>query len=229
MPPARLTPAALARLIDHTLLRADATLADVLRHCDEARRYLFCAVCVNPVHVALVAQALHGSGVKTCSVVGFPLGATTSRSKALEAEHAVRNGAAEIDMVIQLGALRDRRWDEVLVDIAAVRAASAGKVLKVIIETCLLTDDEKRIACRLSAEAGADFVKTSTGFSSGGATVEDVMLMRAVVGDALGVKASGGVRDGEAARALVAAGANRIGASSGIALVTGAPTAAPDY
>jgi deoxyribose-phosphate aldolase len=224
-----LSPAEMAAIIDHTLLRADATEAELLRYCDEARQYQFCSVCVNPVNVAIVAQALHGSGVKTCSVVGFPLGATTSQDKAAETANAVRNGAAEIDMVINIAALRDGRLDAVKGDIAAVRAACPGKVLKVIIETCLLTDDEKRVACRLAAEAGADFVKTSTGFSTGGATVADIALMRGVVGSALGVKASGGVRNWDAAVALIAAGASRIGASSGVALVTGAPAAATGY
>jgi deoxyribose-phosphate aldolase len=223
------TPAELAPLIDHTLLKADAVEAELRRYCDEAREHRFCSVCVNPANVALVAEALRGSGVKTCSVVGFPLGATTPEAKAAETADAVRNGADEIDMVINIGALKDGRLDAVRADVAAVRAACPGKVLKVIIETCLLNDDEKRTACRLSAEAGADFVKTSTGFSTGGATVADVALMREVVGDALGVKASGGVRTWDGAQALIAAGATRIGASSGVALVTGAPVAATGY
>lgn len=226
---AALSTAELAAMIDHTLLKADATEADVLRYCDEARQYRFCSVCVNPTHVALVAQALHGSDVKTCSVVGFPLGATTPQDKAAETATAVRNGADEIDMVINIGALREGRLDAVKADIAAVRAACHGKVLKVIIETCLLSDEEKRTACRISAEAGADFVKTSTGFSTGGATTADVALMRGVVGEALGVKASGGVRNHDAALALIAAGASRIGASSGVALVGAAPAATTGY
>lgn len=224
-----ISPAELASLIDHTLLKPEATEAEVLRYCDEALRFRFCSVCVNPVHVARVAQALRGSGVKTCSVVGFPLGATTPEDKAAETANAVRNGADEIDMVIAIGALREGRLDAVRADIAAVRAACPGKVLKVIIETCLLDDEQKRTACRLAAEAGADFVKTSTGFSIGGATVADVALMRDVVGDALGVKASGGIRTLEAAQAMIAAGATRIGASSGVALVTQAPAAAGSY
>ncbi|MDJ0389993.1 deoxyribose-phosphate aldolase [Roseomonas sp. E05] len=224
-----LSPAELAPLIDHTLLKPEATVAEVLRYCEEARRFRFCSVCVNPVHVARVAEALRGSGVKTCSVVGFPLGATTPGDKAAETANAVRNGADEIDMVVNIGALREGRLDAVREDIAAVRAACAGKVLKVIIETCLLDDDQKRAACRLAAEAGADFVKTSTGFSTGGATVADVALMRGVVGAALGVKASGGIRTLETAQAMIAAGATRIGASSGVALVTQAPAAAGSY
>ena len=224
-----ISPAKLASLIDHTLLKPEATEAEVLRYCEEAARFRFCSVCVNPVHVATVARALRGSGVKTCSVVGFPLGATTPDDKAAETANAVRNGADEIDMVIAVGALREGRPDVVRADIAAVRAACPGKVLKVIIETCLLDEAQKRAACRLAAEAGADFVKTSTGFSTGGATVADVALMRGVVGDALGVKASGGIRTLEAAQAMIAAGASRIGASSGVALVTQAPAPAGSY
>jgi deoxyribose-phosphate aldolase len=223
------SPAELAPLIDHTLLKADATEAELRRWCAEALEHRFCSVCVNPGNVALVAGLLAGSGVKTCSVVGFPLGATTPDSKAAETADAVRNGAEEIDMVINIGALKDGRLDAVRADIAAVRAACPGRVLKVIIETSLLDDAQKRTACRLAAEAGADFVKTSTGFSTGGATVADVALMRGVVGEALGVKASGGVRTWDGALALIAAGASRIGASSGVALVTGAPVAATGY
>ncbi|MFC0406941.1 deoxyribose-phosphate aldolase [Roseomonas elaeocarpi] len=221
--------AALAALIDHTLLKPDATAAELRRWCDEAREHRFCSVCVNPVNVATVAAALEGSGVKTCSVVGFPLGAALPEIKAAETAAAVRDGADEIDMVINIGALKDGQLDAVRDDIAAVRAACRGQVLKVIIETCLLTDEEKRTACRLAVEAGADFVKTSTGFSTGGATVADIALMREVVGPALGVKASGGVRSWDAAQALIAAGATRIGASSGVALVTGAPAAKSGY
>lgn len=211
---------ALARLIDHTLLRADATPSEVRRLGEEALVHRFRAVCVNPVHVGLVAGILAGSDVAPCSVVGFPLGAVLPEDKAAEAAGAVRRGATEIDMVIALGALKAGDHAHVRADIAAVRAACRGSVLKVIIETCLLDDAQKRLACTLAVEAGADFVKTSTGFSTGGATVADVALMRAAVGDAAGVKASGGVRSLEAARALVAAGATRLGTSSGVALVT---------
>lgn len=218
--PTPILAAELAPLIDHTLLRADAVEAELRRHCAEAVRHGFCSVCVNPANVALVARALQGSGVRTCSVVAFPLGATLSADKAAEAANAVRRGAAEVDMVINLGALREGRHSDVRDDIAAVRRACSSAVLKVIIEACLLSDEEKRTACLLSAEAGADFVKTSTGFSTGGATVADVALMRAAVGTTLGVKASGGIRTLEEAQALVAAGASRIGASSGVALVT---------
>lgn len=210
----------LAGLIDHTLLRADATAAEVRRLCEEASAHRFKAVCVNPVHIGLVAEILAGGDVAPCSVVGFPLGAVPPEDKAAEAAGAVRRGAAEIDMVIALGALKDGDRAAVRADIAAVRAACRGRILKVIIETCLLDEAQKRLACTLAVEAGADFVKTSTGFSTGGATVADVALMRASVGDAVGVKASGGVRSLEAARALIAAGANRLGTSSGVALVT---------
>jgi deoxyribose-phosphate aldolase len=228
--PVLVEPAALAKLIDHTLLKPDAGEAELRRWAEEARAHGFCSVCVNPVNVAFVARLLQGSGVATCSVVGFPLGASASTVKAAETAQAVRDGAGEIDMVINIGALRDGRLDVVREDIAAVRAACPGKVLKVIIETCLLTDEQKRIACRLSVEAGADFVKTSTGFSTGGATEADIALMRAEVGPKIGVKASGGVRNLAQAQAMIAAGASRIGASSGVALVSGAaPIAANGY
>ena len=219
----------LASLIDHTVLKPDATEAQVRQFCAEALQYRFHSVCTNPIHVRLVAEALAGSGVLACSVVGFPFGATTSAVKAAEAAGALADGAGEIDMVIDIGALKDGRLGAVRDDVAAVRRVSEGAVLKAIIETCLLTDEEKRAACRLAQEAGADFVKTSTGFSTGGALVEDVRLMRAVVGEALGVKASGGVRSLDAARAMVAAGANRIGTSSGVALMTQAEAPAGTY
>ena len=222
-------PADLAGLIDHTLLRPDATQAQVRAVCAEAMAHGFASVCVNPAQVALVAGALAGSRVRACSVAGFPFGASTSRAKAFEAGQAVADGAAEIDMVIDLGALKDGRLDAVRDDIAAVRAACAGKVLKVIIEACLLDDAQKEAACRLAAEAGADFVKTSTGYSTGGATLADVALMRRVVGDALGVKASGGVRDFATARAMVESGASRIGTSSGVGIVTDAAAASGSY
>ncbi len=220
---------ALARLIDHTILKPDATEAQVARFCDEALDHGFRSVCVNSVHVPFVAARLRGSEVRVCAVVGFPLGAMPSAIKAAETAAAIAAGAEEIDMVIPVGALKDGRHDAVQADIAAVRAACSGAVLKVIIECCLLTDDEKRVACRLSAAAGADFVKTSTGFSTGGATVEDVALMREAVGPVLGVKASGGVRTPEAVQAMLAAGATRIGTSSGIALLTQATPAAGTY
>ena len=208
----------IAGYIDHTLLAADAKKDDIVRICAEAKEHHFASVCVNSCWVSLAASLLKGTGVHVCTVVGFPLGAMEASSKAGEAADAVRNGADEIDMVINIGFLKSGMKDEVLEDMKAVRAACSGSILKVIIETCLLTDDEKREACILAEKAGADFVKTSTGFSKGGATVHDVALMRSVVGDRLGVKASGGVRDYATAKAMIEAGATRIGAGAGIAI-----------
>ncbi|EHO52992.1 deoxyribose-phosphate aldolase [Lachnospiraceae bacterium oral taxon 082 str. F0431] len=210
------------KLFDHTILKADATRKDVKRVCDEAMAYSFCSVCVNSYYVPYVANLLHGSDVKICSVVGFPLGAMSTRAKALEAKIAVMDGADEIDMVINVGALKDRDYSVVLEDIKAVKEACGEHILKVIIETCLLTDDEKVKACELAKEAGADFVKTSTGFSSAGAKVEDVRLMRETVGPDMGVKASGGIHDKEFAKELVDAGANRLGTSATIDIVESA-------
>lgn len=210
------------KLFDHTILKADATRKDVKRVCDEAMAYSFCSVCVNSYYVPYVANLLHGSDVKICSVVGFPLGAMSTRAKALEAKIAVMDGADEIDMVINVGALKDRDYSVVLEDIKAVKEACGENILKVIIETCLLTDDEKVKACELAKEAGADFVKTSTGFSSAGAKVEDVRLMRETVGSDMGVKASGGIHDKEFAKELVDAGANRLGTSATIDIVESA-------
>lgn len=210
------------KLFDHTILKADATRKDVKRVCDEAMAYSFCSVCVNSYYVPYVANLLHGSDVKICSVVGFPLGAMSTRAKALEAKIAVMDGADEIDMVINVGALKDRDYSVVLEDIKAVKEACGEKILKVIIETCLLTDDEKVKACELAKEAGADFVKTSTGFGSAGAKVEDVRLMRETVGPDIGVKASGGIHDKEFAKELVDAGANRLGTSATIEIVESA-------
>ena len=210
------------KLFDHTILKADATRKDVKRVCDEAMAYSFCSVCVNSYYVPYVANLLHGSDVKICSVVGFPLGAMSTRAKALEAKIAVMDGADEIDMVINVGALKDRDYSVVLEDIKAVKEACEDKTLKVIIETCLLNDVEKVKACELAKEAGADFVKTSTGFSTGGAKVEDVKLMRATVGPDMGVKASGGIHDNEFAKELVDAGANSLGTSATIQIVESA-------
>jgi hypothetical protein len=210
------------KLFDHTILKADATRKDVKRVCDEAMAYSFCSVCVNSYYVPYVANLLHGSDVKICSVVGFPLGAMSTRAKALEAKIAVMDGADEIDMVINVGALKDRDYSVVLEDIKAVKEACGEKILKVIIETCLLTDDEKVKACELAKEAGADFVKTSTGFGTAGANVEDVRLMRETVGPDMGVKASGGIHDKEFAKELVDAGANRLGTSATIEIVESA-------
>ena len=211
----------LAEYIDHTLLKPDATAAQISMLCAEAKSHGFAAVCVNGVRLAQVVEELAGSNVKPCAVIGFPLGAGTSAAKAAEASELVGLGAAEIDMVINVGALKEGATTTVRDDIAAVRAACGGAVLKVILETCLLSDDEKRIACALSVEVGADFVKPSTGFSGGGATVADVALMREVVGPQIGVKASGGVRTAADARAMIAVGATRIGASASVAIVTG--------
>ncbi|MBK8988150.1 MAG: deoxyribose-phosphate aldolase [Chloroflexi bacterium] len=215
------TPGFIARLIDHTILKAFATQADVARVCNEALQYTFASVCVNPAHVAFVAERLAGSPVKVCSVVGFPLGATTTAAKVAETQQALADGADEIDMVLNIGALKDGRFPHVQQDITAIAAAThAGNGrLKVIIETCYLSDAEKETACQLSLAAGADFVKTSTGFGTGGATTADVALMRRVVGHQAGVKASGGVRNLADALAMVQAGANRIGASSGLTIM----------
>ncbi len=208
-----LTRAELAALIDHTLLKPVATEEEILALCAGAQKYNFASVCVNSAYVPLVARELAGSPVKVCSVVGFPLGAMSTAAKAFEAAEAVRAGAQEIDMVINLGWLKGKHLDLVREDIRAV--VDAGVMVKVIIETCYLTAEEKVTACRLAAEAGAGFVKTSTGFGTGGATVNDVQLMRQVVGNRLGVKASGGVRTLQDVLNMLAAGANRLGTSSG--------------
>ncbi|MEV4952266.1 deoxyribose-phosphate aldolase [Paenarthrobacter nitroguajacolicus] len=216
-------PENIASYIDHTLLKPEASQADVLKVCAEAVEYKFKSVCVNPVWVKTVTKALKGSGVLTCSVIGFPLGATPSDVKAFEARGAVLDGADEIDMVINMASARANDKGALVDDIRAVsEVVHAGEaILKVIIETSMLTDEQKVIACEAAVEAGADFVKTSTGFNGGGATVEDVALMRKTVGPELGVKASGGVRSLADAQAMIAAGATRIGASSGIAIVKG--------
>jgi deoxyribose-phosphate aldolase len=218
-------PGDLAPYIDHTLLKPDATAADVDRFCGEALRYGFAAVCVNPVWVKRAAAELRGSRVRVASVVGFPLGAHAPEIKALEARKALRDGAREIDMVINIGALKSGERDLVQRDIAGVAEAchEARAICKVILETALLSDEEKVVACKLAQAAHADYVKTSTGFGGGGATAYDVALMREAVGSAMGVKASGGVRTAEQARELIAAGATRIGASAGIQIVAGAP------
>ncbi len=210
----------LAKYIDHTLLKPDASKAQILKICDEAKQYGFASVCVNPSRIALAARELKGSDVTPCCVVGFPLGAIPSESKAAETAVAVRNGAGESDMVIDIGAAKDGDWEKVEQDIAGVKAACGDAKLKVIIETCLLTDDEKVKACLAAKRANADFVKTSTGFSKAGANVADVKLMRETVGPDMGVKASGGIHNRAEAEAMIAAGASRIGASSGIAIVT---------
>jgi len=213
----------LAKMIDHTLLKPDATQQEIAQLCFEARKYGFASVCVNPTWVSLCTELLKGSSAKVCTVIGFPLGATASETKAFETENAIRQGATEIDMVINIGALKARDLELVAKDIRGVvnTAHPRGAIVKVIIETVLLNDEEKTIACLLSKEAGADFVKTSTGFAGGGATVHDVELMRKTVGPQMGVKASGGVRTFEDAESMIKAGATRIGASAGVKILQG--------
>lgn len=209
----------LTKMIDHTILKPDASETEVIKIINEAKEYGFASVCLNPANVSLAAGMLKGTDVKVCTVIGFPLGANTSKVKAFEALDAIENGAQEVDMVINIGKLKDKKYDYVKEDIKAVVNAAKGKALtKVIIETCLLTDDEKVKACELAKAAGADFVKTSTGFSKGGATASDIKLMRQTVGDKMGVKAAGGVRTYEDAKAMVEAGATRIGASASISI-----------
>lgn len=211
----------LNKYIDHTLLKADASQEQIETLIEEAKKYDFASVCVNPTWVSFAAQALKATDVKVCTVIGFPLGANTPELKAFETSDAIQNGANEVDMVINIGALKSRNFDLVERDIRAVVEAAKGTLVKVIIETCLLTDDEKVKACQIAQKAGADFVKTSTGFSTGGATVADVALMRKTVGPNMGVKASGGARSYEDALAFIEAGATRIGASSGVAIMEG--------
>ena len=207
------------KLIDHTLLKQDATPEQILKLCEEAKEHDFMSVCVNPAYVPLAAEALKGSDVKVCTVIGFPLGMNLTRTKVEEAQLCIKQGAEEIDMVINVGMLKSGNDDYVEAEIAELKAVAGEKVLKVIIETCLLTDEEKVRACLLAKNAGADFVKTSTGFSTGGATVHDVKLMRETVGPEMGVKASGGVRTHEDLLAMVEAGANRIGTSNGVKII----------
>jgi deoxyribose-phosphate aldolase len=218
----------IARLIDHTLLKPDATREQIVQLCHEARQYRFASVCVNPTHVALCAQLLAGTGVPVCTVIGFPLGATTTAVKVFEAHQAMDNGASELDMVIDIGALKSADYERVKQDVAAVALACHARdaLLKVIIEAALLTQAEKETACQLAMAGGGDFVKTSTGFGPGGATVEDVTLMRRVVGPALGVKAAGGIRSFEDAQRMIEAGATRLGASAGVRIAQEAQTGA---
>ena len=211
----------LNKYIDHTLLKPDASQEQIETLIEEAKKYDFASVCVNPTWVNFAAQALKATDVKVCTVIGFPLGANTPELKAFETSDAIQNGANEVDMVINIGALKSRNFDLVERDIRAVVEAAKGTLVKVIIETCLLTDDEKVKACQIAQKAGADFVKTSTGFSTGGATVRGVALMRKTVGPDMGVKASGGARSYEDALAFIEAGATRIGASSGVAIMEG--------
>ena len=214
--------AQIAKMIDHTILKAEATESEIIKLCKEAIHYNFASVCVNPSMVPVAAKELKGTHVKVCTVIGFPLGATTTEVKAFETKDVIEKGATEVDMVINVGKLKERNLEYVKNDIKAVVEAAKGKALtKVIIETCLLTEEEKIIACRLSKEAGSDFVKTSTGFSTGGATVEDIKLMRETVGPKMGVKASGGVRSKKDALAMIENGATRIGASASISICEG--------
>lgn len=214
-----------AAMIDHTLLKADATRDQIATICEEAKKYVFASVCVNPTWVKYSAELLAGTEVKVCTVIGFPLGASTSTVKAFETKDAIANGAGEIDMVINIGAMKNGEFDLVRDDIKAVVDAANGTLVKVIIESCLLTDEEKVKACEISKAAGVDFVKTSTGFASAGATSHDVALMRKTVGAEIGVKASGGIRDYETAMEMINAGANRLGVSASIAIVNSSVTA----
>ncbi|MDD5687031.1 MAG: deoxyribose-phosphate aldolase [Elusimicrobia bacterium] len=211
----------IAAFIDHTLLKADATEKDIRKLCVEAKKFNFASVCVNPVYVSLAGKLLVDSSVKVCTVVGFPLGATTSTVKAIEAKDAIKSGADEIDMVLNIGALKSGNYKLVFDDIKAVRKITRGKILKVILETALLEKKEKIKVCLLAKKAGADFVKTSTGFAQSGATVKDILLMRATVGPNMGIKASGGIRTQDDAVKMLNAGATRIGASASVAIVLG--------
>ena len=215
-----MTKAEVAQMIDHTLLKPEATKEQIKALCEEAKEYGFHSVCVNSSYVSYCAELLKDSGVAVCTVVGFPLGAMSTKGKAAETEIAVKDGATEIDMVIHVGMIKSKDWDYVSEDIkAVVAAAGEGVLVKVILETCLLTDEEIVEASKVAKAAGADFVKTSTGFSTGGATVKDVKLMREAVGPELGVKASGGVRDAAFAKEVIEAGATRLGASAGVAIL----------
>lgn len=221
----------LARMIDHTLLKPEATVQQIEQLCTEAKKYHFASVCINPSYVPLCASLLKDTDIKVCTVIGFPLGATSTETKAFETEQAIKSGATEVDMVINVGRLKSTEYHYVEHDIFAVvsTAKRYGVLTKVIIETGLLTDEEKVIACMLAKRAGADFVKTSTGFSKGGATAGDIALMRYVVGSAMGVKASGGVRTREDALKMVASGADRIGASASVAIASGTTTSGGGY
>lgn len=225
----RITGREVGAMIDHTLLKPDATREEVLHLCEEARTHSFASVCVNPAWVRTAAEALRGSGVKVCTVVGFPLGATTTITKVMETRDAVANGADEIDMVINIGALKNGQDDLVESDIREVVLSAGGRLVKTILETALLSDDEVVRACHLARRAGVDFVKTSTGFGPGGATAHHVALMRRTVGRNIGVKASGGIRDFETAQKMIEAGATRIGASASVKIVKGESAGAGTY
>lgn len=220
----------IANMIDHTVLKATTTKEDVVKVCKEAKENQFFSVCINPTHIELAKKELEGSDVKVCTVIGFPLGANTPEVKGFETKDAIAKGADEVDMVINIGALKDKNYDLVERDIKAVVDAANKEVLvKVIIETCYLTDEEKKIACELAVKAGTDYVKTSTGFGTGGSTPQDIKLMRDVVGAEIGVKASGGVRCKEDAVAVINAGASRIGASASVAIVNGEKNSTDGY
>ena len=220
----------IANMIDHTVLKATTTKEDVVKVCKEAKENQFFSVCINPTHIELAKKELEGSNVKVCTVIGFPLGANTPEVKGFETKDAIAKGADEVDMVINIGALKDKNYDLVERDIKAVVDAAHKEVLvKVIIETCYLTDEEKKIACELAVKAGTDYVKTSTGFGTGGSTPQDIKLMRDVVGAEIGVKASGGVRCKEDAVAVINAGASRIGASASVAIVNGEKNSTDGY
>lgn len=214
----------ISKSIDHTLLRPDATFTQIYHLIEEAKQYNFFSVCVNPSYVATCAEMLKGTGIQVCTVVGFPLGANSSAVKAFETAHAIKDGADEIDMVINIGALKSQKLLLVEEDIRDVVFAAEGKIVKVIIETSLLNDEEKVIACQLAEKAGATFVKTSSGFNGGGATVEDITLMKNSISTTVSIKASGGIRDLETAKKMLAAGATRLGTSSGVAIVKGLAT-----
>lgn len=208
-----------SKYFDHTILKADATRDEIIQLCKEAKKYNFASVCVNPCYIKLCSEELKGSSVDVCTVVGFPLGSMTTEAKIFETQDAIKNNATEIDMVINIGKLKDKDYDYIRDEIILLKKACGEKILKVIIETCLLTDDEKIKACELAKEAGADFVKTSTGMSKGGATKEDIALMRKTVGSRMGVKASGGIRNLEAANSMIEAGASRVGCSSTVNII----------
>lgn len=219
----------LSNYIDHTILKADAKKLDIKRVCDEAKKYKFASVCVNPANVKYVESQLKGSDVKSCAVIGFPLGANTQETKVFEAKDCIKNGADEIDMVINIGALKSGEHNRVYEEIKAIREACKDKILKVIIETCYLSDEEKKKACELSLKAKADFVKTSTGFGTNGATFDDVKLMKKTVGDKAKIKASGGIRDHETALKYIELGATRLGTSSGITIVENGKSGTGNY
>ena len=220
----------IANIIDHTVLKATTTKEDVIKVCKEAKEHNFFSVCINPTHIELAKKELEGSDVKVCTVIGFPLGANTPEVKAFETKDAIAKGADEVDMVINIGALKDKNYDLLERDIkAVVDAANKEALVKVIIETCYLTDEEKKIACEIAVKAGTDYVKTSTGFGTGGSTPEDIKLMRDTVGPEIGVKASGGVRCKADAEAVINAGASRIGASASMAIVNGDEVSGSGY